>query len=265
MIALYIILGIIALFVLIFSLRVRINIDLTDDMYLWASILGIRIGLYPKIPKKYKLRNYTLKKIAKRDAKKAIKEAKKAEAKALKRKKKAAEKKAKKAAEAKLTKAERKAQKGSKPPIPDVVKLLLRTLGFFFPTIFSKVHFYVAKIKLRIGGADAAQVAMTYYAVSNALSPVLRFIDKHSNLHGMRRAEIEIIPDYLSESTHADVKVSFSISIGGLLGTVLKAVFKLIFGYAKIKPPKADETDNKPTNTQTDEKPKLADAVEQTA
>ena len=268
-VALYIILGIIAFFVLIFSVRVRVTIDMADEMRLWVTVLGIRINILPKKPKKYKIGNYTLKKIAKRDAKKAAKEKKKAEAKALKQKKKEAQKKAKKEADAKLSKEEKKAKKAEKkasmPPLPDLISLLLKTLGFFFPGLFSKFHFHVARIKLKIGGSDAAQIALTYYAVSNALGPVLSFIDKHSNLHGMRRAEIEIVPDFLSEEIKADIKLGFSTSLGGILGTVLKAGFKLAIGYFKIKPAGASQTNHKPPKQKTDETPKLPEKSEQTA
>jgi len=239
-IALYIILGIVALFVLIFTVRIRVTIDMAEEMRLWVSVLGIRINILPKKPKKYKISNYTLKKIAKRDRKKAIKDAKKAEAKALKKAKKDAEKKKKKEEEAKLTKAEKKAKKAAKrasmPPIPDLISLLISILKFFFPNLFLKFHFHVARIKIKVGGADAAKIACNYYAISNALGPALNFIDKHSHLHGTRRAEIEIAPDYLSEEIKADVKLGFSTSIGGILGILLKTGFKAIFGYMKIKP-----------------------------
>ena len=239
-IALYIILGIIALFVLIFSVRIRVTIDMAEEMRLWVQVFGIRINILPKKPKKYKISNYTLKKIAKRDRKNAIKEAKKAEAKALKQAKKEAEKKKKKEEEAKLTKAEKKARKAAKkasmPPIPDLISLLISIIKFFFPGIFLKFHFHVARIKIKVGGADAAQIAYLYYTISNALGPALSFIDKHSHLHGMSRADIDISPDYLSEEIKADVKLGFSTSIGGILGILLKTGFKLLFGYLKLKP-----------------------------
>ena len=262
-VALYIILGIIAFFVLIFTVRVRVTIDMADKMRLWVSVLGIKINILPKKPKKYKIRNYTLKKIAKRDAKKAAKEKKKAEAKALKKKKKAEAKKAKKESASKLTKEERKA---SSPAIPELIKLLSNTLGFFFPGIFAKFHFHVARIKLRIGGPDAAKIALTYYAVSNALGPVLSFIDKHSNLHGMRRAEIEIIPDYLSEEIQADIKIGFSTSLGAMLGILIKTGFKLLTGYMKIKPTSKTQPSNKPSEPpSTEEKPPLPGGEKETA
>lgn len=213
---------------------------MADELKLDVSVLGIKIGILPKKPKKYKLSNYTLKKIAKRDQKKAQKEAKKAEAAALKKKKKAEEQKKKQSSQKKLTKEELKEQKrrkkASRPPLPKLVALLRDTLGFFFPSIFGKFHFHVARIKLKIGGKDAAQTALTYYAVTNALGPVLGFIDRHSNLHGMRSAEIDISPDFLSEEIKADVKIGFSTSLGGILGSLLKTGFKFLLGFMKIKP-----------------------------
>ena len=259
MVALYIILGIIAFFVFIFSVRARVTIDMADqDMKLSVKVLGININILPKKPKKYKLGNYTLKKIAKRDKKKAEKEKKKAEAAELKRQKKEADKKKKQESEAALTKEEKKARKAAKkasmPPLPDLVSLLLNTLGFFFPGLFTKFHFHVSRIKLRIGGKDAAQIALTYYAVSHALGPILNFIEKYSNLHGRKTAEIEIVPDYLSEEIKADVKLGFSTSIGGILGIVLKTGFKFLFGFLKIKPSGAAVENHKLPKQKTEEK-----------
>ena len=232
--------GIVAFFALIFTVRVRVTVDMADELKLWLTVCGIRVNILPKKPKKYKLSNYTLKKIAKRDQKKAIKDAKKAEAAAQKKKKKAEAQKNKKSVQDKLTKEEKKAikarKKASRPPLPPLIALLRDTLGFFFPSIFGKFHFHVARIKLRIGGKDAAQTALTYYAVTNALGPILGFIDKHSNLHGKRGAEIDISPDFLSEEIKADVKIGFSTSLGGILGSLLKTGFKFLLGFIKIKP-----------------------------
>ena len=275
MIALYIILGIIALFVFIFTVRVRVTVDMGDELRLWVSVLGIRINILPKKPKKYKLSNYTLKKIAKRDRKKAIKDAKKAEAKAKKAALKQEKKRKKKEEEAKLTKAEKKARKAAKkassPRLPDMIRLVISIIKFFFPSLFLKFHFHVAKIKIKVGGADAAKTALTYYAISNALGPALTFIDKHSHLHGMKRAEIEIAPDFLSEEIKADIKLGFSTSIGGILGVLIRSGFKFLFGYLKIKPsgaPKSGHAFPKTEASETDNsenKPQISKSESQTA
>ena len=84
---------IILFFVFLFTVHAYITIAMTDDMALTIRILGIPIKILPKKPKTYKISNYTLKKIRKRDAKAAEKAVKKAESK----KKKQAEKEKKKA------------------------------------------------------------------------------------------------------------------------------------------------------------------------
>jgi len=130
MIALAIILGIIALFVLIFTVRVRITVEMKDELLLSVTALGITFKILPKKQKTYKLSNYTKKKIAKRDRaahKKAQKlAAKKARRDAAKKQK----KKEKEQEKAKLTKKELKEQKKKKresmPPIPSMIGLFLR-------------------------------------------------------------------------------------------------------------------------------------------
>jgi hypothetical protein len=52
----------------------------------------------------------------------------------------------------------------------------------------------------------------------------------------MKNADILISTDYLSEEIKAEVKLGFSMSLGGLLGVLLKSAFSFIFGWLKIKP-----------------------------
>ncbi len=232
--------GILAFFVLLFTVRVRITIELKDELYLTVMAFGIKLKILPKKPKKYKLGKYTLKKIAKRDRIAAEKAEKAAQKKAEKEKKKAADKQKKKDEQAKLTKAERKAikarKRASRPPIPDMLSLFLSILKMFFSGLFGKFHFHVARIRIGIGSSDAATTALLWCAVSAAIKPVLMFLDKHSNLHGMKNADIKITTDYLSEEIKTDIKLGFSTSLGGILGVVFRAGFKFIFGWFKIKP-----------------------------
>ncbi len=232
--------GILAFFVLLFTVRIRVTIEMKDELSLTVLAFGIKLRILPKKPKKYKLRSYTLKKIAKRDKKAAAKAAKKAAKKKAKQAQKDADKQKKQDEESRLTKAEKKAAKAkkqaSRPPLPDTISLLLSILRFFFSGLFGRIHFHVARIRIGIGSADAATTAFLWCAVSTALKPILMFLDKHSNLHGMRNADIKITTDYLSSEIKADVKLAFSMSIGGLLGVLLRAGFKFIFGWVKIKP-----------------------------
>ena len=65
-----IVIGSIALFfVFLFTVHAHITIEFKDEFALSLRVLGIPIRILPGKPKKYKLKNYTLKKIRKRDAK----------------------------------------------------------------------------------------------------------------------------------------------------------------------------------------------------
>ena len=241
---------ILAFFVALFSIRIRVNLEMNDELKLSVLAFGIKINILPKKPKKYNIKNYTPKKIAKRDKAAAEKAAKQALKKAEKKKQKEANKQKKKEEQAKLTKAEKKAIKAKKrasmPPIPEMLSLFMRIIKLFFSGLFSKFHFHVARIHIKIGSADAATTAMLWCAISTGLKPILIFLDKKSNLHGMKTADIKITTDYLSEEIKADVKLAFSLSIGGVLGVLFRTAFSFLFGWLKIKPSvPADPTEKK--------------------
>ena len=252
--ALYIILGIVALIVLALAVRVRITLEIADELMLTLRVFGINYQIRPKKQKKYKISDYTLKKIAKRDRKKAIKDAKKAEAKA--------QRQAKRGNGHALTKEQKKAKRSSRPPVADLVSIFISTIRAFFPSLLFKFHFHIARIKIKVGGEDAARIALTYYAISNAITPALHFIEKHSHLHGVNKADIEIAPDFLSEEIKADIKLSFSTSIGGLLGVLLKTFFKFIGRYFKIKSGSPSSTSSTPQDKNQNEKIAEASQIE---
>ena len=235
-IALIIIGAIVALFVLLFTVRVRVDLEMSDELHLSVLAFGYRIKILPKKEKKYNLRDYTPKKIAKRDKIAAEKAAKKAEAAKLKKKSKAK----KKQSEAKLTKAEKKAikarKKASRPRVHDMLSLFSKILKIFFSGFLAKFHFHVARIKIDVGSDNAATTALMCVGIRATLRPILNFLDKHSNLHGMKKAEIAVTPNYISEEIKADVKLGFSTSLGGMLGVAIRAGFAFLIGWFKIKP-----------------------------
>ena len=254
---------ILAFFVALFSIRARVTIEMQDELKLYVTFAGIRINILPKKPKKYKISDYTPEKIAKRDAKAALK----AEKKAKKKAEKAKAKSKKKEEQKKLTKAQKKAlkakKKASRPLLPDTVSLFANVLKLFFSGLFRKLHVHVARIRINVGSPDAASTAMMYVGICNALNPVFALIEKHSNLHGRKRADIEIYPDFLSDELKIDAKVGFAMSLGGLLGVLFKVAFKFIFGWIRIKPKSSESAsdsmkDPQSSDKQTNKKPSSA-------
>lgn len=227
-----------AVAILLFSVRVFVNLELSDELKLNIWAFGFKIRILPKKEKKYKISDYTPKKVAKREEKRKKLEAKKAAKKAEKQ----AKKKAKKAEQAKLTRAEKKAIKKQKkevrPAIVDMIRLFTEITGLFFSTFFSHLHIKTSRLKIKVGGADAAQTALLWYGIYAACGALIALLDKYSNLHGKRRADICIEPDYLSEKIEADLKLSFSMNLFGLLCVLFKVAIKAISGWIGIKPQK---------------------------
>ena len=243
-------LSVLAFFVLIFTVRARITLQVADELSLSIRVFGIKMPILPKKTKKYKLSDYTPKKIAKRDKKKAKTEAKKAE----RKRQRELEKQKKKQDKQKLTKQERDAKRASRPPVPDTISLFSRIAKLFFSKLFRHMHFHVARIKIKVGASDAAKVAMLYCGICTALKPTLIFLDKYSNLHGMKKADIDIATDFLSEKLTIDIKLGFSMSLGGLLAVLLRTLFDFLMGWLKIKPSQSKDDSKDVTSKQSEEK-----------
>lgn len=204
-------------------------------------VLGITFTLYPKKPKKYNIRNYTKRKIARRERWAQFIETKKNEFFKLFKSDKKTESEQKPE-----QKSEKKESDGSidtlknllknLPSIPDSASLFLDTVKLFSSSFFSHFHFHVARIRISVGGEDAAQIGILYGAIVSAFDPIMCIIDRHSNLHGMKRADIDISPDFLSDRVKFDVKLGFSMSLAGFLAVLIKTSLHTIIGISNILP-----------------------------
>ena len=249
--ALIIIGCIVLFFVILFTVHINVRIAMKDDMTLTLRVFGIPIKILPKKPKTYNPKNYTLKKIRKRDAKAAEKEAK-AAAKKKKKKAEKEQKKAEKAAEmAKLTKEERKAlkdkKKASRPPITELIPLALDVAKLFFSRFFGKIHIKVIRLNVRIGAGDAMTAAVIYGLANQAVQYTMEFLRKFCRVDKYSRSDIRIEPDFLIEDIAFSFDLNIRVTLGGVLGAVFKAGWKFLVGYMKIKPdPKKPKPSVKP-------------------
>ena len=237
----WIIFGCIVLFfVFLFTVHAYITIEMADDMALTVRVLGIPIRILPKKPKTYNIKNYSLKKIRKRDAKEAKKAAKKAESKKKKKAEKEQKKAEKQAEMAKLSKEERRAikekKKASRPALTDLIPLVCRVLKLFFSRFFGKLHIKVAKLHVRVGAADAMQAAVIYGVVNQSVQYLVELLRKISHVDGLKRADIRVEPDFLSQSIEFEFNMTFRVSLGNVLGALFKAGWHFLVGFVKIKP-----------------------------
>lgn len=231
---------IILLFVILFTVHINVRIAMSDDMTLILRVFGIPITILPKKPKTYKPGHYTLKKIRKRDAKAAKKAAKAAEKKRKKKEEKE-QKKAEKAAEMeKLSKEEQRAlrdkKKASRPAITDLIPLALNVAKLFFSRFFGKIHVKVAMLHVRIGAADAMSAAVIYGIANQAVQYTMEFLRKFCRVDRYSQSDIRIEPDFLIEDIAFEFDLRIRVTLGGVLGAVIKAGWRFLVGYIRIKP-----------------------------
>ena len=258
---------IVLFFVILFTVHINVRIIMGDDMTLILKVFGIPIKILPKKPKTYDPKNYTLKKIRKRDAKAAEKEAKAAEKKKKKKEEKERKKAEKAAEQAKLTKEEKKAikekKKVSRPPITELIPLALNVAKLFFSRFFGKIHIRVIKLNVRIGAGDAMTAAVIYGLANQAVQYTMEFHRKFFRVDKYSKSDIRIEPDFLIEDIAFDFDLNIRVTLGGILGAVFKAGWKFLVGFIKIKPdPKNPKPSAKPPKAPKPDFAPIPDAPE---
>lgn len=199
-----IILSLLLLIFLLLLLKVKLNIVLEDSLGVYLKILFIKIRLYP----------------SKSDKKKKPKRPKKEKPKSKKKE---------------APPEEKPKEKAPKPTIFDYVKIILDVVKVFFKRFGKHFHIKIAKIHVRVATGDAASTAILYGSISQALSYLIATLDSITNLDGMKKADICVYPDYLSNKFEAKINLTFSIRLIGVVDTALRSLFRFLKLYKRAK------------------------------
>lgn len=193
MIALYIILGIIALVALLLCMRVGINIVLEDELRVYLRVLFFKLRIYPQRSKKYKKKKQKQKK---KKAETVIRESGDAPKK--------------------------------KPPLTDTIKTAAELVRTFSAAFARHLHVKLAVVNIRVATGDAASTAILYGAVSGAVACLVDAIDEITNLSSLHGSEISVEPDFLSERTQALLNITLSLRVIGALSVLAKTLFRYL-------------------------------------
>lgn len=207
---LIVLLAVLAFFVLLFLLRVRVELTASDaEVCLRLRVLCFSFRLYPG--KRVNPRSFSPEKVKKREAKKAKKAARKAAKKAKKEAKKAIEKK-------KQTAPARKAPPAHGAPMTlgEKLTLIRKLLAALFRATGKHLYLRAARLHIRVATGDAATTAIAFGAVSGGVSLILTVLDRFTVLHAAP-PDVAVTADYLGEKSHIDVRLLFSMRIGGAL------------------------------------------------
>lgn len=207
MTALYIILGIIAFFVIILSIKVAVTVHYEDDVELSVKWLFLNIKILPK----------------KEDAEKKKKEPKPKK-----------EKKPKE--ESEIVKEPKKKKQDNmfvrfyrNRGVSGVVQLLkdaANAVGGMFGRIGRAFLFEELYISLTVGAGDSAETAIKYGKTCSAAFPAMGLIVSTMRV---KKYNIEINPDFINGSNSARLHTKISVRPIKLINAVIIVAFELLF------------------------------------
>lgn len=226
--ALYIILGIVAFFIVLFSVHFHVNIQYTDYIYVSVRWLFLKFDILP------------------------LKEKNKKE-------KKKKEEKPKKEPEKKEDKPKEEQKKKGENPIITTVKnmgydgvmAILSNLGKalsgMFRRIFKSFVIQNFDIDLTVGKGDAAQTAIEYGKACNKVYPVCGLI---CSTMKVRTYDVNVKPDFLANHNSGEFSADFYLVprklINALLIVGVELVFKVLLKFLMTGNKKNNKESKKP-------------------
>lgn len=213
MIALYIILAVIALIVILFSIKVSVTAVYDETFTLDIKWFFIKLRIYPEDEEKK----------AKKEAKKAEKEQKKKNSKKEKPKKEKTEESA--SPKSNIFKDFYNNQ-GFAATV-NLIRTAAAQLGGFLKGVYRAFVIENLTVLLRVSaGDDAAQTAVKYGKVCSAVYPAMGFICSNMKV---KQYDVNVVPDFISAENTATFKLSLSVRPIKLTNAVIVLAFRLIF------------------------------------
>lgn len=213
MIALYIILAVIALIVILFSIKVSVTAVYDETFTLDIKWFFIKLRIYPEDEEKK----------AKKEAKKAEKEQKKKNSKKEKPKKEKTEESA--SPKGNIFKDFYNNQ-GFAATV-NLIRTAAAQLGGFLKGVYRAFVIENLTVLLKVSaGDDAAQTAIKYGKVCSAVYPAMGFICSNMKV---KQYDVNVVPDFISAENTATFKLSLSVRPIKLTNAVIVLAFRLIF------------------------------------
>ena len=214
MTALYIILGIIALIVILFSIKVSVTAEYADSFSLDVQWLFIKLHIFPQ----------TEEQKAKREAKKAKKEEKK---KPEKEKPDEEKKEEDKPSEPKKNIFKEFYENQGFGATVELIQTAAAQLGGFMGSIYRAFVIENLKLLLKVSsGDDAARNAIKYGKVCSAVYPSMGFICSNMKV---KKYQVNVVPDFISQENKAQFALSLSVRPIKLTNAAVVLAFRLLF------------------------------------
>lgn len=219
MVFLWIVIILAVLIIALLSLNFKLYLKFDGTTHIRAGIGPVVFTLLPQKKKKIRLRDYTYERYKKNLEKKRKKHLKKAEKLEKKRKSEELKKKADEAAKDKTETPEEKLF---------TLSSLLSFAAEQFPKAVSKLKIGVKKLIVKVGGNDAAKIALDYGKLEAAVSLLMELLDNKTRLSKIKEGTVLVYADFLAEKTTVELDISVKISGFSIVGLALSSIVWLI-------------------------------------
>ena len=219
-----------ALVLALLALRVKLRIQYRDRLCVSLYVGGMKVATLPKPPKKLRRwRSYNKKKAMRAAAKHARHAEDYLE---MIRQNALYRALMQKHAQSKAGQKKPSASKGttSKQKKPDdtlntevLLCMISELIEAFFEGTRKGLHVHVCRLHLDVVGKDAAQTALLCGGAWAAVTQLLAVIDAHAVLR-VRKADVDIRPDYTGDTTRTDFTLTVSFSVFRTLHTLLPLI-----------------------------------------
>lgn len=218
--------SIIAFFILILSIPLKVSFSYEDKIHLSVKYLFIKLNILPTDPNKKKKEKPPKKETPPKE------------------------------------KPKKEKPEGEKKPNPiiemvkangydgmmAVIRNLGRILGIYGGKLFKSIVFDEIDLYISVGTGDAASTAIKYGEACQKVYPVFGFICSNNIV---KKYDLNVEPDFLANKTQGEFFIDMSITLRKIINATLAMVIRLIFGVvvkfliggSKKKAP-ADKSEN---------------------
>ena len=193
--------------VFLLFLKIRICLSYEDEFVVKVKVLFFNISIIPKKEKKIKPKNYSLKKLQKRQDK-------------LKKKNQKTEQKAQK------HKDEHPKDKATK--IKDILELIKIILNNVLSPFGKYLKIEILKLYVKIATNDPSKTAIIYGGVSQTASYIIEWLSNITNVDVKKKESINIFADFLSDKSEAAINITLGLRVWHLFSISFKFAFAFL-------------------------------------
>ncbi len=107
--------------------------------------------------------------------------------------------------------------------INNIIKIIRLILSTFFDRYAKFLSVKAVRLKIGVATGDAASTAILYGIVVQGVAYIIEIINNITNLKSLRFSEINVYPDYISESFSADIKIVLRLPVWCTVSVLLKS------------------------------------------